>query len=77
MFGIAEFSGIGDRKEIAVVHQSWVQGNKCFWPDFWRNKTKLLTSIKRGEKPNPQTWLLYEIRILGNKFYGKHNISIC
>lgn len=72
MYCIAEFAGVGDRREVAVVHKSWVHGNKCYWPSFWRQSSRLQKALKTGELPNPQEWFMYEIRVIGNRYFGNN-----
>jgi len=61
-FKIVEFS---KTKDVAVIHRKWLEGESvCYWPPFWKNRTKLQKSIKNGEIPDKSTWGTYDIRIL-------------
>lgn len=56
-------------KFSAIVHSSWLRnGNKTYWPPYWKNSRKLEKSVQRGEPVNSETWSLYDIRVFG--FYG-------
>lgn len=73
MFAIGEFPPAlpGGTAEVAVVHRNWVQSDKIWWPNFWKNRTQLVKAVKAGDRPDPSNWHPYQARVLGNKLFGK------
>lgn len=71
MYCLVEFTH-DDETPIAIAHLNWIVGNsQCYWPPFWKNSTKLNVALKCGTKPDPNTWTIHSIHIVGNRKFGK------
>lgn len=70
MFSVVEFSEINGTKTIAVVHNSWVNENFCYWPPY-RNPDKTRKAVETGENFNLSSWSKHPARTLGR--YGMCN----
>lgn len=70
MFCIVDFGG--PQSSVAIAHKNWLHGNsQCYWPNFWKNNGKLTKALKTGMVPDPDTWKLYDIHVVGNKYFSK------
>lgn len=63
-----EFSG--PSQEIGIAHKNWINGSKCYWPPFWKTNSKLVSALKKGTIPDPSNWNLFEVHVIGDKFFG-------
>lgn len=70
MYCLVEFGG--PSQDIEIAHRSWINGSKCYWPPFWKNNSKLRSALKKGTAPDPTTWNLFEVHIIGGKFFGNN-----
>lgn len=75
MYCIVEFAG--PQKEIAVAVSSWIlEGNRrCYWPPFWKNATKLATALISNTVPDSNSWSIYDIHVVGDRYFGEQAIS--
>lgn len=58
MYLLVEFI---DEKNLAVIPDSWLDGNSCaLWPS-WKNPTKLTNAVKKNVPPS-EDWKAFPIK---------------
>jgi len=64
-FIIIEFLDAPFVGDIAIASTLWLcDEDTCYWPPFWKHRSKMKKALKKKETSNPEIWSLHKIRQL-------------